>query len=168
MTEKSFVREPDFITKKLISGQKHELYFKLSEIRKKIDNRLFPSLKIDFADELIAPMNKWSQTPKINHSSQCQVHLYRSAINPYGRVAVCDLTAEPFYSQDEFTLGFINQNKDYKQVLADSATKKFSSENCQHCMPGQKSINALWTKVLQDEEIGVKSINQPLFFKKNQ
>lgn len=152
------------ITEKLKSDQETELYRSLREIRSKMDQGQFSKLEIDFADELIGPMNGWGKAFPINSPRECKVHLYRSAINPFGRVAVCDLTAQPWYSKDELTVGYINENNDYKDVVKESAKKKFYTNNCTSCMPGQKAINALWEKVIKDNALGVSPKDQPLLF----
>ncbi|MDP3994524.1 MAG: radical SAM protein [bacterium] len=152
------------ITERLKSNEKTRLYNSLRRVREKLDQGQFIKLKIDFADELIGPMNGWRELPPVGLSGECRVHLYRPAINPFGRMAVCDLTAEPWYSRDELTLGYINENNGYEDVIRKSAKKKFSTSNCAKCMPGQKAINALWEKVLKDDALGIGPEDQPLLF----
>jgi len=152
------------ITEKLTSDKETNLYMSLRKIREKIDQGQFPKLEIDFADELIGPMNNWEKISLVGSPEECRVHLYRSAINPFGRVAVCDLTAEPWYSRDELTIGYINESRGYKEVIRESAKKKFYTSNCASCMPGQKAINALWEKVLKDNTLGIGPKDQPLLF----
>lgn len=152
------------ITKHLSQEQKELIYSQLRKIRADCDAGEYGKMKIDFADSMIAPMNGWEKSPNLETSEECKVHLYRSAIDPYGRVATCDLVSEPFFATDDLTLGFVSQDKDYTDVLNESAKKKFDAKKCSKCMPGQQAINALWYKVLEDNEDGIKPENQPLFF----
>lgn len=153
------------ITEKLTQDQETELYNKLKKIRDYYDNGNYGKLDVDFADSLIAQMSDSKRLPKITFSSECKVHLYRSAINPYGRVSVCDLAAEPFFSRDELTLGYVTPGKDYKNVLEQAGGMHFNTKYCDNCMPGQQAINALWYKVLADRRLGINPNDQPLLFK---
>jgi|GEM_PF-748686 len=152
------------ITQNLSLDEEEILYEQLRDIRKDLDNGVYGEMKIDFADTMITKMNRWEKSPRVETPSECKVHLYRSAIDPYGRVAVCDLVSEPFFATDDLTLGYISKEKDYSQVLRDSANKRFKTENCSKCMPGQQAINALWYKVLEDNKVGIAPQDQPLLF----
>ncbi|MDP3948199.1 MAG: radical SAM protein [bacterium] len=153
------------ITEKLTPEEEMQLYDQLRKVRRNLERGKYSQMSIDFADSLISPMNNWTIQPKIDFASDCRVHYYRSAIDPYGRVAVCDLTAEPFYSRDELTLGYITSSTDYRTVLTEIADKQFDAGLCTSCMPGQRAINALWHKVLEDRKIGIPPQDQPLLFK---
>ena len=152
------------ITKKLASDQEANLYMSLRKIRERLDQGQFSKLEIDFADELIGPMNNWGKISLLDSPEECRVHLYRSAINPFGRVAVCDLAAQPWYSRNELTLGYIKGKHDYGDVVRESAKKRFYTNKCVSCMPGQKAINALWEKVIKDDALGIGPKDQPLLF----
>lgn len=152
------------ITQNLNDQEKGELYNSLKEIRRNIDLGNYGDMSIDFADSMIGPMNNWDRIPNIETSEECKVHLYRSAIDPYGRVATCDLVSEPFFASDDFTLGYVSDDKNYVQVLEESADKEFDATKCSKCMPGQQAINALWYKVLRDYEDGIEPQEQPLLF----
>lgn len=153
------------ITKKLTPGEELHLYEQLRQVRGSLKEGKYGQMSIDFADSLIGPMNNWTTQPQIEATSVCRVHYYRSAIDPYGRVAVCDLTAEPFYSRNELTLGYITSSTDYRAVLTEASEKQFGTDLCTSCMPGQQAINALWYKVLEDCKIGILPQDQPLLFK---
>lgn len=153
------------ITEKLNPEKKQQMYEQLRAIRKRFEDGKYGKMVVDFADSLIAPINNWVTQPKIDFTKECRVHYYRAAIDLYGRVAVCDLTAEPFYSSDEFTLGYINPGKEYKSVIAEASGKQFDASLCTSCMPGQQAINALWYKVLEDRKFGIFPQDQPLLFK---
>lgn len=152
------------ITEKLASHQEANLYMSLRKIRERLDQGRFPVLKIDFADELIGPMNNWGKISLLDSPEECRVHLYRSAINPFGKVAVCDLAAQPWYSRNELTLGYIKGKHGYGDVVRESAKKRFYTSKCINCMPGQKAINALWEKVIKDDALGIGPKDQPLLF----
>lgn len=152
------------ITQKLTMDEEEKLYMSLRKIRERLDQGQFSKLEIDFADELIGPMNNWGKISLLDSPEECRVHLYRSAINPFGRVAVCDLAAEPWYSRDELTLGYIKGNRGYGDVVRESAKKRFYTNKCVSCMPGQKAINALWEKVIKDDALGIGPKDQPLLF----
>jgi molybdenum cofactor biosynthesis enzyme MoaA len=152
------------ITEDLKPDETTALYNQLSVIRKRIDNNSYGNLSVDFDDRLVASMNGW-RVPEIDNPSTCRVHLYRSAIDPYGRVAVCDLVSEPYFSKDELTLGYINPNTDYQTILQKTAKRTFDSGLCDNCMPGQQTINALWSKVLEDSKIGFNPSEQGILFK---
>jgi MoaA/NifB/PqqE/SkfB family radical SAM enzyme len=152
------------ITQNLSLEEREVLYEQLRDIRRDFDNGVYGDMQIDFADTMIAQMNGWEKSPSVETPSECKVHLYRSAIDPYGRVAVCDLVSEPYFATDDLTLGYISKNEDYARVLEDSAERKFKTEDCSKCMPGQQAINALWHKVLEDNKEGITPENQPLLF----
>jgi len=154
------------ITQHLSPEEKEILYEQLRTIRENLDKGDYDEMQIDFADTMITQMNGWEKSPRVETPSECRVHLYRSAIDPYGRVATCDLVSEPYFASDNLTLGFISKDKDYAQVLEESANKKFKTEDCSNCMPGQQAINALWNKVLEDNKEGIKPEDQPLLFSK--
>ena len=156
------------ITQHLSAGEKKLLYQQLRNIRTGIETGTYGDMDVDFADSMIAPMNGWSRTPHVETSNDCKVHLYRSAIDPFGRVAVCDLVSEPFFATDNLTLGFISPETDYRMVLGQAAEKQFDARLCTQCMPGQKAINALWFKVLEDARHGINPKDQPLLFDRNQ
>jgi len=89
------------ITQHLSAGEKKLLYQQLRNIRTGIETGTYGDMDVDFADSMIAPMNGWSRTPHVETSNDCKVHLYRSAIDPFGRVAVCDLVSEPFFATND-------------------------------------------------------------------
>lgn len=152
------------ITEHLSIDEKELLYQQLRTIRERIEAGYYGAMDIDFADSMITSMNGWSRSPHVETSNDCKVHLYRSAIDPFGRAAVCDLVSEPFFATDELTLGFVSPDTDYKTVLEQAAMKQFDARLCSKCMPGQKAINALWFKVLEDYKRGIKPKDQPLLF----
>jgi MoaA/NifB/PqqE/SkfB family radical SAM enzyme len=137
------------ITKKLNEKEHKILINQLKRVRLKYLNGYYKKMFIDFADVLIAPMNDWGYNFTPAPTPNCRVHQYRASINPFGRVAVCDLMAEPYYSKSNFTLGFINK-KTYKQIIKDSVNLSFLGNKCSVCMPGQISINAIYRKILED------------------
>jgi len=153
------------ITNKLTSEENKKMYDQLRDIRQGFDNGDYKGINIDFADSLISGMNSWSMSPKIDLAKFCLVHLYRSSIDPFGRVAVCDITAEPFFNNDKLLLGYIDEKNNYEQVLKNSTHLKFDSKLCSKCMPGQQAINALWHKIIIDNQDGYQINTQPLFFK---
>jgi len=156
------------ITQSLSLEEKELLNQQLRDIREGLDSGYYEGMDIDFADSLIGKMNNWKKYPHVETSEDCKVHLYRSAIDPFGRVAVCDLVSEPFFATNSLTLGYISKDRYYKSVLEEAAGKQFDATSCAHCMPGQKAINALWFKVLKDYEYGLKPENQPFLFRKAQ
>lgn len=153
------------ITDKLTPEQETQLYDQLRRIRSAFENGTYGKMEVDFADSLIGPMNGWSGQPHVEVAPECRVHLYRSAIDPYGRVAVCDLTAEPHFASDTYTLGRITGEKAYQAILTEAANRQFNAKGCQSCMPGQQAINALWHKVLEDRKVGINPNQQPFFFR---
>lgn len=153
------------ITEKLTFEKKEQIYEQLRSVRGNFEQGKYGSMVVDFADSLIGSMNNWTAQPQIDSTAECRVHYYRSAIDPYGRIAVCDLTAEPFYSRDEFTLGYVSVNKDYTSIITEAAGKQFDASLCTSCMPGQQAINALWQKVLEDLKFGILPQDQPLLFR---
>lgn len=153
------------ITERLTLEKKKQIYEQLRSVRRNFEQGKYGQMVVDFADSLIGPMNNWDMQPEIDNTKDCRVHYYRSAIDPYGRVAVCDLTAEPFYSRDKFTLGYINPDKDYVSVITEAAGKQFDASLCTSCMPGQQAINALWHKVLEDLKSSILPKDQPLLFR---
>ena len=152
------------VTQSLSDEEKNGLYKRLAMIREKLNQGYFGNLKIDFDDRLIALMNGWNE-PSFGSVRECKVHLYRPAINPYGRVGVCDLAAEPFFSRDNLTLGFVGQGKNFATVINESAGKSFDGSKCTSCMPGQQVINSLWYKVIKDLSLGIRPEDQALYFK---
>lgn len=155
------------ITQHLSLEEREILNEQLRTVRRDYDNGEYKGMDIDFADSMIAQMNGWEKSPHIETPSECKVHLYRSAIDPYGRVATCDLVSEPYFAPDDLTLGFVSQDKDYTIVLEEAAKKKFETKKCSKCMPGQQAINALWYKVLEDNKEGIRPEDQPLLFSSN-
>jgi MoaA/NifB/PqqE/SkfB family radical SAM enzyme len=152
------------LTASLNSEQEARLDDSLRRIRRRLDAGDYGGTEVDFADSLIERMDGWRGQTAIVQPEECRVHLYRSAINPFGRVAVCDLTAEPYFSTEEFTLGYVDRRHDYRSVLEQAAPRTFRASGCRVCMPGQISINALWEKAIVDYRDGIGLEEQPYFF----
>jgi len=142
------------ITTGLNEDEQDEMYGQLNQIRSDYLNGNY-KMYIDFSDVLIAPMNGWTQEFTLKETPQCRVNLYRAAINPYGRVGVCDLMAEPHYSTDEFTLGYLSE-KSFTEIMHENAGRFFPGDVCGVCMPGQISINSVYHKVISDSELGIQ------------
>jgi len=147
------------ITRRLTIEEQSILFNQLRRIRTNYAKGLYGTMFVDFADNLIAPMNGWSRdfTPK--QTNICRVYLYRAAINPFGRMAICDLMAEPHYSCTEFTMGFL-QEKEYAKIIEDCRDRKFYGNRCTACMPGQRSINTIYEKLIEDAKIGIMPEDQ--------
>ena len=86
------------ITKRLDEIQMENISEQLRCVRDGLEKGKYRSMSIDFADSLVAMMNGWDSQPNIDFISDCRVHYYRPAIDPFGRFATCDLTAEPVFS----------------------------------------------------------------------
>ncbi len=152
------------ITKTLSKSEERKIYNQLSVIRKNYQQKKYNNMFIDFSDELIAPMNNWQKNKFIlQPTSICRVHQYRSAINPFGKVAVCDLKAEPHYSSDQFTMGRLTEKK-YDQIIKTSSAKTFPGNKCAACMPGQISINSVYNKLIEDYKSGINPEQQFFYF----
>ena len=147
------------MTKKLKRIELNQLYRQLKIVRREYLNGKYGRLFIDFADVLIAKMNGWKKNFAPKQPKFCRLNIFRSAINPFGRFAICDLMAEPHYSCRRFTLGIIGE-ENYSSIIKKSAGRLFPVNRCRFCMPGQKSVNAVLEKLIEDAKIGITPKNQ--------
>ena len=79
-------------------------------------------------------------------------------------MGVCDLAAEPFFSKDQLTLGYVGNGSSFETVLYKSSGRSFDGSLCTSCMPGQQVINSLWHKAIQDLNLGIEPKDQALYF----
>ncbi len=152
------------ITEELSEKDRKVLYSELCKIRSNLYMGKYGTVNIDFDDRLIASINEWGNLVD-NNILDCRVYLYRPAINPFGRVGICDLAAEPYFSRDELTMGYVGPQSSFKSIVYKSFNRKYDASQCSSCMPGQKIINALWNKVIEDSKLGIWPEDQALFFK---
>jgi len=147
------------ITKKPGKQEMHHLLGQLRRVRTNYEKGYYDDMNIDFTDGLIALMNGWTHdfTPKL--PKICRAYFHRAAIGPYGRVAICDLTSDPYYSHLRFTRGFLRE-KEYAQIVLEDKEKTYPGDKCSYCSPGQIALNVFFEKIINDAKIGIMPEDQ--------
>lgn len=123
----------------------------LKSIRQRYLDGEFGELQFDMSDEMTAAANS---VPNYTVSAEeCVVKAFRPAISPYGIYASCDLKAEPRFANKTHSFGNV-RTSGLLSVINSSLSQKVSA-NCSECMPSGKTINAVASKLILDNVLGI-------------
>jgi len=134
----------------------------LRVVRDRSTNDALP-FKLTIADDLLLQADQW-QGMTLTQPQRCWIPVLRPAIDPFGTVCACDSIGEPFTrstSPDAYVFGSY-YSLPLGQLL-ETALRKPLGVWCNHCMPGQVALNALFEKVVADFKHGVLPSDQPFF-----
>jgi MoaA/NifB/PqqE/SkfB family radical SAM enzyme len=118
---------------------------------------------LTIADDLQFKISQWSKM-ELTPSKRCWIPFLRPAIDPFGTVCACDSIGEPYtrsVSPAKYVFGSCRD--DSLRQLISRASQETLGVWCQHCMPGQVALNALFEKIVADFKIGIRPCDQPFF-----
>ncbi len=145
------------VTQHLNATQRGFVAGQLRSIRNRMLRGDFGSTRLTMSDDMTALANG------IKHADRkvgaCAVKMFRPAISPFGIVAPCDLRAEPRFSHPAYRFGNVRQTS--LPLIIKTASKKDVPANCAQCMPSGRTINAIISKLIQDQAMGIHYSEQP-------
>lgn len=147
------------VTRKLGKVERNVITRQLVDIRYRLENGEFGNMEIDMSDDMTAQANGLEQSTR--RVISCFAKLFRPAISPFGIVAPCDLRAEPRFSNPNYVLG--NAKKDQLPLIMANSAQKDIDAGCAQCMPSGKTINAIVTKLIKDNDVGIHYTEQPFY-----
>lgn len=145
------------VTRGLSVIEQKDISKQLSFIRDRTLAGEYGEMDIDISDDMTALANGIEQT--IRRVGNCSVKGFRPAISPFGVVAPCDLRAEPRFSDPAYKFG--NVRRQPLPLVIERASKQQVDAGCVQCMPSGKTINAIITKLIKDNEDGISYLEQP-------
>ncbi len=147
------------VTRELGDMERKAIAAQLSSIRNRTLRGEFGDMQVDMSDDMIALANGIEQATR--RVASCFAKLLRPAISPFGVVAPCDLRAEPRFSDPDYVLG--NVKRQELPLIMTNAARKDVDAGCAHCMPSGRTINAIVTKLIMDNEAGIHYTEQPFY-----
>jgi len=150
------------ITDALTDLQRERMFHDLNVAREEsLSSKL--SFRLSISDDLQLQLDQW-KLMTLTLSGRCWIPVLRPAIDPFGTVCACDSIGEPFtrsVSPEVYVFGTC-QSSSLRQIFQQASQEPLGIW-CQHCMPGQVALNALFEKIVADFKIGIRPCDQPFF-----